>query len=37
LAAALLSQAFDVAQQAVLVVAEAYVSRVGVNIQDSPG
>jgi hypothetical protein len=37
LTAALLNQAFDVAQQAVLVVAEAYVTRVGVNIQDSPG
>jgi NAD-dependent oxidoreductase involved in siderophore biosynthesis len=37
LAAALLNQAADVAQQARLLVAQAYVSRVGVNVLNAPG
>lgn len=35
--ASLLEQAGDVTQQAVLVVAAAYVSRVGVNVLNAPG
>lgn len=37
LATALLNQAADVAQQARLLVAQAYVSRVGVNVLNAPG
>lgn len=36
-AAALLNQALDVEQQARLIVAQAYVARAGVNINNSPG
>lgn len=36
-AAALLNQALDVEQQARLVVAQAYVARAGVNINNTPG
>lgn len=37
MAIALLNQAADVAQQARLLVAQAYVSRVGVNVLNAPG
>ena len=37
LAIALLNQAQDLAQQSALVIAAAYVSRVGINVNNSPG
>ena len=37
LATSLLVQASDVAQQAILIVAEAYLTRVGINCLNAPG